>query len=141
MGFSELELTGKSGDGGIDLVGTWTQTQVPGLEIDLNYVIQVKRSSPRASLNPIYLRALKGSMAPGQWGLLITTGRISSRTRQEAVADPTRIVSVIDGSQLLELCTEFEVGVKKESSFDKSFLKAGEMPAQTQTLFVRSSVR
>ena len=51
MGFSELELTGKSGDGGIDLVGTWTQTQVPGLEIDLNYVIQVKRSSPRASLN------------------------------------------------------------------------------------------
>ena len=39
MGFSELELTAKSGDGGIDLVGTWTQTQVPGLEIDLNYVL------------------------------------------------------------------------------------------------------
>lgn len=61
-GFSEIELTAQSGDGGIDLVGTSTQTQVPGLEIDLNYKIQVKRTSPRTSLNPIYLRALKASM-------------------------------------------------------------------------------
>lgn len=29
MGFKELELTERSGDGGIDLKGTWTQSQVP----------------------------------------------------------------------------------------------------------------
>jgi len=122
MGFSDLELTGKSGDGGIDLISTWAP-QVPGLEIDLNFVIQVKRTNPKNSLNPIVLRALKGSMTPGQYGLLVTTGKVSSKTREEGLKDPSRIVSVIDGSQLVELCTEHEVGVKREYHFDTSFLR------------------
>lgn len=123
MGFSERELVAKSGDGGVDLTATWTQSQAPGLEIDLGFVIQVKRLNPGASLNPIYLRALKGSMTPGQWGLLITTGRVSARTREEGLKDPSRIVSVIDGRQLAELCAKYAVGVRKEYHFDTTFLK------------------
>jgi restriction endonuclease Mrr len=31
MGFEDVELTGRSGDGEIDLKAAWTQSQVPGL--------------------------------------------------------------------------------------------------------------
>lgn len=125
IGFSELALTGKSGDGGIDLTGTWTPPHdfAPGLEINLDFVIQAKRTDPKKPLNPIYLRALKGSMTAGQWGLLVTTGRISSRTREEGLKDPARIVSTISGSDLAELCARHQIGVRQEYEFDKSFLK------------------
>lgn len=121
-------MTGKSGDGGIDLKGIWTPSQefAPGLQINLDFVIQAKRLNPKTSLNPIYLRALKGSMRAGEWGLLITTGRISTATRQEGLKDPDKIVSTIGGYELVELCAKYSVGVRQHFSFDKSMLKLAE---------------
>ena len=43
MGFSDVEITGRSGDRGIDLKATWTETNVPGFEVDLDFKIQAKR--------------------------------------------------------------------------------------------------
>lgn len=122
MGFSDLELLGRSGDSGIDLRATWTQSQVPGLEIDLYFVIQVKRYSPSTTLSPRILRELRGVMMNGEWGLLVTTGRVSARVREFGVEDSSRVISIIDGSQLVELCIEYEVGVRKEYLFDSAFL-------------------
>ena len=122
MGFSDLELLGRSGDGGIDLRATWTQSQVAGLEIDLNFVIQVKRYRSRTTLSPRILRELRGVMHSGEWGLLVTTGRVSSKTREYGLDDASRIISIIDGSDLVELCAEYEVGARKEYQFDNSFL-------------------
>jgi hypothetical protein len=124
MGFSDLVLTAKSGDGGIDLTGKWTPPLdfAPELQVTLDFVIQAKRTAPNKNLNPIYLRALKGSMNLGQWGLLVTTGMISPKTREEGLKDPGRIVSTISGLNLVELCRKFGIGVKTEYNFDKSFL-------------------
>lgn len=130
MEFKELELVGRSGDGGIDLKGTWTQSQVPGLEIDLNFIIQVKRYSSTTTLNPRFIRELRGSMQSGEWGLLITTSRVSSNSREDGLRDPSRIISVIDGVQLTELCAKYEVGVRKEFSFDPSLLKPKAEPEE-----------
>jgi hypothetical protein len=123
MEFRDVLLTGRSGDEGIDLTATWTQTQVPGLEVDLNFIIQAKRFKPDSTLNPRYVRELKGSMSGGQWGLLITTARVSPQTREEGLKDPSRIVSVIDGKGLVALCVKYGVGFKTEYRLDKSFLE------------------
>jgi hypothetical protein len=122
MGFSETQLTAKSGDGEIDLKATWTQTEVPGLRIDLGFVIQAKRFDPGRSLNPRIVRELRGSLVPGEWGLLITTARVTAQTREDGLRDPSRIVSVIDGGQLLYLCQEYEVGFRKNYQFDASLI-------------------
>lgn len=122
MGFTEVQLTGKSGDGGIDMKAVWTQTEVPGLRIDLDFVIQAKRFNPSKTLNPRIVRELRGSLTSGQWGLLITTAKVTAQTREEGLRDPSRVVSVIDGGQLIYLCQEYEVGFRKDYQFDASFL-------------------
>lgn len=55
MGFVDVQLIARPGDGGIDLKATWTP-QVPGLRIDLDFVVQAKRFSPRTSLAPRFVR-------------------------------------------------------------------------------------
>jgi Restriction endonuclease len=129
MGFDQVIHTGGSGDGGIDLRAIWTQSQVPGLEVDLNFVIQAKRFGPSTSLNPRFVRELKGTLDPGQWGLIITTAKATPQTRQIGLRDPSRIVSIIDGRQLVALCKKYGVAFRAEYLFDKSFLKPEEEPS------------
>ena len=119
MGFEDIDILGQSGDGGIDLKAIWKQSQVPGLEIDLDFIIQVKRNSPVSTINPRILRELRGAMLSGQLGLLITTGRVSRKTRVDGIRDRTRIISIIDGLQLARLCEKYEVGLIKEYRFDR----------------------
>ena len=123
MGFLDVQNLGGSGDTGIDLKATWNQTEVPGLEIDLDFVIQAKRFDPDRTLDPRIVRELRGSLVSGQWGLLITTAKVTAQTRQDGLMDPSRIVSVIDGRQLVYLCQKYEVGFKKDYQFDPSFLE------------------
>ena len=120
MGFSDVIVTGRSGDRGIDLQATWTETNVPGLEVDLAFKIQAKKFTPGSTLNPRYVRELRGTLRGGEWGLLITTARVSSKTRQDGLADDSRRISVIDGQSLIELCKKYEVGVKTDYRIDIS---------------------
>ena len=122
MGFSDVEVTGRVGDRGIDLKAIWTQKSVPGLEVDLFFKIQAKRYSPSTTINPRYVRELRGCIGSGEWGLLITTARASDNTRKEGLSDASRIISVIDGQGLIDLCKEFGVGIKTNYMIDLSFL-------------------
>jgi hypothetical protein len=137
MGFSEVVITGRSGDRGIDLQATWTERNVPGLEVDLPFIIQAKRFRPRSVLNPRYVRELRGTLRPGNWGLLVTTARASGKTLQEGLSDPSRVISVIDGTTLIDLCKKYEVGVRPDycidlSSLEKEEITAPEVPATSE---------
>lgn len=127
MGFSDVIVTGRSGDKGIDLQATWTETNVPGLEVDLAFKIQAKRFLPRSTLNPRYVRELRGTLRGGEWGLLITTARVTSGTLKDGLADESRRISVIDGKSLIELCKKYEVGVKTDYRVDLSSLEEEEI--------------
>ena len=127
MGFSDILLTGRSGDRGVDLKATWTQKTVPGLEVDLAFKIQAKRHQPSKTLNPKYVRELRGCLGSGEWGLLITTAKISSNTRMDGLSDASRMISVYDGKDLIELCKEFGVGIKKKYEIDLSLLNDEEI--------------
>ena len=134
MGFSDVTVTGRSGDRGIDLQATWTETNVPGLEVDLAFKIQAKRFIPGSALNPRYVRELRGTLRAGEWGLLITTARVSSKTRQDGLADDSRRISIIDGQNLIELCKKYEVGVKTDYRIDLSSLEKEEITPEVSEI-------
>jgi len=121
-----VTVTGRSGDKGIDLQATWTETNVPGLEVDLAFKIQAKRFEPVSALNPRYVRELRGTLRAGEWGLLITTAGVSSKTRQDGLADDSRRISIIDGQSLIELCKKYGVGIKTDYLIDLSSLEKEE---------------
>ena len=129
MGFTDVKVTGKSGDRGVNLKATWTQREVPGLEIDLKFVIQAKRTRPSAPINPRYVRELRGALKSGEWGLLITTGKVTENSRQSGIEDPSRVVSVIDGKKLSQLCRDYKVGVREHFEIDLSTLENEPTPA------------
>jgi hypothetical protein len=134
MGFSDVTITGRSGDNGIDLQATWTETNVPGLEVDLAFKIQAKRFTPKSSLSPRYVRELRGTLRSGEWGLLITTARSSSKTRQDGLADDARRISIIDGQSLIELCKKYKVGIRTDYQIDLSALDTEEMAPEVSEI-------
>ncbi len=126
MGFEDVKVTGQSGDRGIDLEATWSQINVPGLEVDLPFKIQAKRFAPDSSLDPRFVRELRGTLRGRDWGLVITTARVSSKTHEEGWDDPARVISVIGGDDLIELCKKYDVGVKTDYKIDLSSLEKEE---------------
>jgi hypothetical protein len=121
MGFTDVKVVAQPGDRGVDAEAMWAP-QVPGLRIDLEFKVQAKRFLPTSVLPPRFVRELAGKLKPRQWGLLITTCRVSHQTRQEGLTDSAGVVLVIDGRQLVDLCRELGVGFKPEFRFDKGLL-------------------
>ena len=92
LGFDDIDVTGQSGDSGVDLVATLRKSEIPGIETNIPYKIQAKRISPDVTLNPRYIRELRGSMVSGERGILITTASVSRKSvEEEALKDVSRL--------------------------------------------------
>jgi len=123
LGFDDIEVTGQSGDSGIDLMATLRRSEIPGIETNISYKIQAKRISPEVTLNPRYIRELRGSMVSGERGILITTANVSRKSvEEEALRDVSRLVLVIDGEKLVELCKQYEIAIIKQYDIDKDYI-------------------
>jgi len=105
-GFSKVEVTGKSGDEGIDGVGIYKVSLV-----SFPTYFQCKRYS--GSVSPGAVRDFRGAMAGrGDKGLLITTGTFTSSAIQEANRDGVPPVDLIDGEDLCDLLVKYRIGVR-----------------------------
>lgn len=108
LGFTEVVVTKRSGDGGIDLSAVRTTVGVFGNE---NYFIQAKRYKPSSTISPEKIRALRGSINSYGKCVFITTAKVSDRTKEDALHfDPLKPVIVIDGKELVTSCIENEIG-------------------------------
>ena len=141
IGFDDIEVTGRSGDSGIDLTATLRKSEIPGIDTSVACIVQAKRYQPNQTLNPKIVRELRGSMLSGQRGILITTARVSPKTiEEEALKDMSRIVLVIDGGRLIELCKSKRIGVLEKYTIDEDYfskLEASETelePAETKII-------
>jgi restriction system protein len=104
-GFKNVEVTGRSGDGGIDGIGVYR----PSL-IGFPIFFQCKRF--KDSVGPGMVRDFRGAMSGrGEKGLLITTGTFTAEAKREASRDGAPPVELIDGQDLCRLLKEFNVGV------------------------------
>ncbi|MBJ7354362.1 MAG: restriction endonuclease [Thermoleophilaceae bacterium] len=104
-GFINTSVTSKSGDGGIDGVGTYRLSLV-----SFPVFFQCKRY--RGSVGSDKVRDFRGAMAGrGDKGLLITTGTFTSDARNEATRDGAPPIDLIDGELLCELLKDHGLGV------------------------------
>lgn len=133
LGFDEIEVTGQSGDSGIDLTATLRKSEIPGIETNAPYKIQAKRFKPDVTLNPSYIRELRGSMNSGERGILMTTARVSRKSiEEESQRDISRVVLVIDGERLINLCMQYEIAIVKQYEVDKDYLNKLENRNKTE---------
>ena len=120
-GFRNVEVLGKSGDGGIDGVGVYKVSLV-----SFPTYFQCKRYT--GSVPSRAVRDFRGAMAGrGDKGILITTGTFTSEAKAEAVRDGAPPVDLIDGDELCDLLRDYEIGVRvrvmtvKDITVDQSF--------------------
>jgi restriction system protein len=104
-GFRNVEVLGRSGDGGIDGVGVYR----PSL-VSFPVYFQCKRWANQVPAKEV--RDFRGAMAGrGEKGLLITTATFSPAARDEATRDGAPPVDLISGEDLCDLLKEHQLGV------------------------------
>ncbi len=108
-GFSKVEVTGKSGDGGIDGVGV---LKVNLLSFHVRF--QCKRYAESVSSGD--MRNFRGAMqGRADKGLFITTGRYTKDAEAEATRDGAPAIDLIDGTELCALLKKYALGVGTET--------------------------
>lgn len=119
-GFTQVVVTGQSGDGGIDGFGT---LQVNPL-VSFKVLFQCKRYAK--SVPPAQVRDFRGAMAGrADKGIIITTGTFTAEARREATRDGAPPIELIDGEKLVDMLEKLELGLKPVTTFevDHSFFK------------------
>ncbi len=105
-GFSDLQQTKRSGDGGIDGVGVYKLNL-----ISTRVYIQCKRYKDKVGVDDI--RKFQGVMGGrGGSGLFITTGTFTEQAKDEAARDGAQPIDLIDGDYLCLLLKEYNLGVQ-----------------------------
>ena len=105
-GFIQVEVTGRSGDGGIDGKGIM---RLGGL-LSFHVIFQCKRY--RGSVTPNHVRDFRGAMVGrADKGLLITTGNFTKDAVREATRDGAPAIDLIDGDQLVDKLKELSLGI------------------------------
>lgn len=110
-GFSQVEVTGKVGDGGIDGKGI---VRVSGL-LSFHVIFQCKRY--KGSVTPSQIRDFRGAMqGRADKGLVITTGTFTKESIKEATRDGAPPIDLINGELLCEKMKELKLGVDTKLS-------------------------
>jgi restriction system protein len=106
-GFIQVEVTGRSGDGGIDGKGV---VRVGGI---LSFHVNFQCKRYRGSVSPSTIRDFRGAlMGRADKGLIITTGSFTKDARREAQRDGASPIDLIDGNELVEKLKQLEIGVE-----------------------------
>lgn len=106
-GFTQVEVTGRSGDGGIDGKGIM---RLGGL-LSFHVIFQCKRWQGAVSAGNV--RDFRGAMVGrADKGLLITTGTFTKDAMRESTRDGAPAIDLVDGEQFLDKLKELNLGVK-----------------------------
>lgn len=105
-GFIQVEVTGKSGDGGIDGKGIM---RIGGL---LSFHVMFQCKKYQGSVTASHVRDFRGALqGRADKGLLISTGSFTRDAIKEATRDGAPPIDLIDGDQLAEKLKELALGV------------------------------
>ncbi|MFA6096035.1 MAG: restriction endonuclease [Candidatus Paceibacterota bacterium] len=105
-GFVQVEVTGRSGDGGIDGRGI---IKIGGL-LSFRIIFQCKRYA--GSVSSQQIRDFRGAMVGrADKGLVITTGTFTRDAKQEATRDGAPPIDLIEGDELVEKMKELKIGI------------------------------
>ncbi len=119
-GFTQVVVTGRSGDGGIDGHGS---LQVGPL-ISLKALFQCKRYKGSVSASDV--RDFRGAMAGRtDRGIIITTGTFTAEARREGSREGVPPIELIDSEKLFEMLKSLELGLRPVTTYeiDESFFE------------------
>lgn len=110
MDYQNVEVTARSGDGGVDVVAD--------IELGITSVrevVQVKKH--RRPIQRKDLDALRGSLYRfnAVRGTIVTTARFAKGTQEAAFATGAAPITLIDGDKLIDMLIEHGIGVRKRT--------------------------
>jgi len=112
-GFQHVSVTGKSGDGGIDGVGT---LQVNPF-VSFNVLFQCKRY--QGAVTPSQVRDFRGAMmGRADKGLIITTGTFTLEAKKETRRDGVPPIELVDGDSSVDMFERLELGLIPKRTYD-----------------------
>ncbi|MFH2046871.1 MAG: restriction endonuclease [Pseudomonadota bacterium] len=112
-GFAQVNVTGKSGDGGIDGHGI---LQVNPF-VSFNVLFQCKRY--QGNVTASQLRDFRGAMmGRADKGIILTTGSFTIDAKKEARRDGVPPIELIDGEKLIEMFELLELGLKAVKTYE-----------------------
>lgn len=112
-GFTQVVVTGKSNDGGIDGHGVLKLNPL----VSFNVIFQCKRY--KESVSSPEVRNFRGAMAGrADKGIFITTGRFTLEAKKEARRDGVPPIELVDGEMLVNMFEQFELGVKPVTTYE-----------------------
>lgn len=107
-GFTQVEVTGRSGDGGIDGRGI---ARIHGL-MSFHVLFQCKRY--KGSVSAGEMRDFRGAMmGRADKGLFITTGTFTPSAVKEATRDGAPPIDLLDGNEFAQKLKELGIGISK----------------------------
>jgi len=109
LGFANVEVTGRTNDGGIDGKGIYKVGSV----LSFYVVFQAKRY--QGSVSSSTIRDFRGAMSGrAEKGLILTTGSFTREAKKEATRDGAVPIDLIDGNEFAERLKELKLGVEIE---------------------------
>lgn len=111
-GFQDVEVTGRSGDRGIDGRGILKVNPLFSMKV----AFQAKRH--QETVGPGVIRDFRGAIiGRADRGLVITTGTFTREAEIESTRDGATQIELIDGPAIVELMEEYEFGLTPVSTF------------------------
>jgi restriction system protein len=108
-GFVHVEVTGRTGDGGIDGKGI---ARINGL---MSFHIAFQCKKYKGSVGSPEIRDFRGAtVGRADRGLFITTGSFTKAAIEEANRDGASPIDLVDGDQLADKLKDLSLGVKTE---------------------------
>lgn len=112
-GFSDVQVTRRSGDGGIDGTG---KLRIQGI-FSFNVAFQCKRYKGQVGASAI--RDFRGSLGTNiEKGVLITTGAFTKAAKDEASSEGKRLIDLMDGEELINKLAEYGIGLNEVKSYE-----------------------
>lgn len=112
-GIDNVEVTKKSGDGGIDGLGEYKLGGIFGFKL----AFQCKRYS--GSVGSAEIRDFRGSLSTDiEKAVFVTTGVFSPAAKAEAKAPGKKPIDLMDGELLIDKIAELNIGVQPKTTYE-----------------------
>lgn len=112
-GFTQVEVTKKSGDGGIDGTG---KLKINGI-FSFNVAFQCKRY--KGAVGPGEIRDFRGSLTTDiEKGVFITTGTFTKAAKEEASNPGKQQIDLIDGEEFINKIAQYGIGVREVITYE-----------------------
>lgn len=102
LGFEGSEVTGKSGDGGVDAIGELNVANLAKVKV----FVQAKRYKPGSNVSAGTVRQLRQAIPFGGQGAFITTADFQGSAADVALEPGFPRIGLINGRQLVDLLVE-----------------------------------